>query len=344
MNPYALTIIMSSLALGTITTLSSYHWILAWVGLEINTLAIIPLMTKTPHPRAIEAATKYFLTQAAASALILFSSTLNAWLTGEWAINSSICFSSAILLSIALAMKLGVAPFHFWLPEVLQGLTLQTGLILSTWQKIAPMILLIQLSQSINLNLMLTLGLLSTVIGGWGGINQTQIRKLLAFSSIAHLGWMVAILKISPQLTLFNFTLYILMTSTLFITFLNLNTKNISELSTSWSKTPTMTALSLLSLLSLSGLPPLTGFLPKWMIAQEMVKQDLTMFALTILLSTLLSLFFYLRLTYTMSLTLSPNSINSSSTWLHSQKTTIAIFIIPSLMLLPITPAMISLL
>nr|UAT16097.1 NADH dehydrogenase subunit 2 [Thoropa taophora] len=344
MNPYALTIIMSSLALGTITTLSSYHWILAWVGLEINTLAIIPLMTKTPHPRAIEAATKYFLTQAAASALILFSSTLNAWLTGEWAINGSICSSSAILLSIALTMKLGVAPFHFWLPEVLQGLTLQTGLILSTWQKIAPMILLIQLSQSINLNLMLTLGLLSTVIGGWGGINQTQIRKLLAFSSIAHLGWMVAILKISPQLTLFNFTLYILMTSTLFITFLNLNAKNISELSTSWSKTPTLTALSLLSLLSLSGLPPLTGFLPKWMIAQEMIKQDLTMFALAILLSTLLSLFFYLQLTYTMSLTLSPNSVNSSSTWLHSQKTTIAIFIIPSLMLLPITPMMISLL
>nr|UAT16090.1 NADH dehydrogenase subunit 2 [Thoropa miliaris] len=344
MNPYALTIIISSLAMGTITTLSSYHWILAWIGLEINTLAIIPLMTKTPHPRAIEAATKYFLTQAAASALILFSSTLNAWLTGEWAINGSVCLSSAILLSIALTMKLGVAPFHFWLPEVLQGLTLQTGLILSTWQKIAPMILLIQLSQSINLNLMLILGLLSTIVGGWGGINQTQIRKLLAFSSIAHLGWMVAILKISPQLTLFNFTLYILMTSTLFITFLSLNTKNISELSTSWSKTPTMTALSLLSLLSLSGLPPLTGFLPKWMIAQEMVKQDLTMFALIILLSTLLSLFFYLRLTYTMSLTLSPNSINSSSTWLYFQKTTIAILIIPSLMLLPITPTMISLL
>nr|UAT16095.1 NADH dehydrogenase subunit 2 [Thoropa miliaris] len=344
MNPYALTIIISSLALGTITTLSSYHWILAWVGLEINTLAIIPLMTKTPHPRAIEAATKYFLTQAAASALILFSSTLNAWLTGEWAINNSTCFPSAILLSIALTMKLGVAPFHFWLPEVLQGLTLQTGLILSTWQKIAPMILLIQLSQSINLNLMLTLGLLSTIIGGWGGINQTQIRKLLAFSSIAHLGWMVAILKISPQLTLFNLTLYILMTSTLFITFLNLNTKNISELSTSWSKTPTMTALSLLSLLSLSGLPPLTGFLPKWMIAQEMIKQDLTMFALIILLSTLLSLFFYLRLTYTMSLTLSPNSISSSSTWLYTQKTTIAALIIPSLMLLPVTPTMLSLL
>nr|WAB70087.1 NADH dehydrogenase subunit 2 [Hyla helenae] len=344
MNPYALSIIISSLALGTITTLSSYHWVMAWIGLEINTLAIIPLMTKTPHPRAVEASTKYFLTQAAASALILFSSMINAWLTGEWSINNEINTASALLLSTAIAMKLGIAPFHFWLPEVLQGLTLKTGLILSTWQKFAPMALLIQLSQSVNLTLMLTLGLLSTVIGGWGGINQTQVRKILAFSSIAHLGWMVAILKISPQLTLLNFALYILMTSTLFLTFMYLDTKNIYELSTSWSKTPTLSALSLLSLLSLSGLPPLTGFIPKWMIAQEMVKQDLTMFALVILMSTLLSLFFYLRLTYTMSLSLAPNSSNSPLTWLINKKNTVAIPTTLSLLLLPITPTIFSIL
>nr|AEB39241.1 NADH dehydrogenase subunit 2 [Incilius nebulifer] len=338
MNPYALSMIISSLALGTILTLSSFHWILAWIGLEINTLAIIPLMTKTPHPRAIEAATKYFLTQAAASALILFSSILNAYLMGEWAINTQTHPISATLLSIAIAMKLGIAPFHFWLPEVLQGSTLQTGLILSTWQKLAPMALLIQLSQSVNLNLMLTLGLLSAVIGGWGGINQTQIRKVLAFSSVAHLGWMVAVLKISPQLTLLNFFLYILMTSTLFLTFISLNTKNMYELSTSWSKTPALTALSLLSLLSLSGLPPLTGFLPKWLIAQEMIKQNMVLFTLIILLSTLLSLFFYLRLTYSMSLTLAPSLSSSSSLWFNPPKNILATPMVLSLLLLPITP------
>nr|YP_009092857.1 NADH dehydrogenase subunit 2 [Hyla annectans]AIR12694.1 NADH dehydrogenase subunit 2 [Hyla annectans] len=343
MNPFALYIIFSSLALGTITTLSSYHWILAWIGLEINTLAIIPLMTKTPHPRAIEAATKYFLTQAAASALILFASTMNAWLIGAWAINTHTSYPTSILLAIALSMKLGIAPFHFWLPEVLQGLTLKTGLILSTWQKIAPMALLIQLSQSVDLNLMLILGLFSTMIGGWGGINQTQIRKVLAFSSIAHLGWMVAILKISPQLTLMNFIIYILMTLTLFMTFIFLNTKNIYELSTAWSKSPTLSALSLLSLLSLSGLPPLTGFIPKWLIAQEMVKQDLTMFALIILLSTLLSLFFYLRLTYTMSLTLAPNLSNSIYQWFFTKNNLMAPSISLSLLLLPMTPTIIAL-
>nr|AEB39263.1 NADH dehydrogenase subunit 2 [Hyloxalus elachyhistus] len=338
MNPFALSIIISSLALGTITTLSSFHWILAWIGLEINTLAVIPLMTKTPHPRSIEAATKYFLTQAAASALILFSSTLNAWLVGEWAINTNLNPCSSILLSIAILTKLGVAPFHFWLPEVLQGVTLQTGLILSTWQKFAPMALILQFPQSVNLNLMLVLGLLSTLIGGWGGINQTQVRKILAFSSIAHLGWMVAILKISPSLSLLNFILYIIMTSTMFMIFININAKNVSQLATTWSKAPSIATLSLLSLLSLSGLPPLTGFLPKWLIAQELVKQNLTMFAFLILLSTLLSLFFYLRLTYTMSLTLAPNSSNSSSSWLFKSPNFLSTPTLLTLCLLPISP------
>nr|WID86929.1 NADH dehydrogenase subunit 2 [Anomaloglossus megacephalus] len=339
MNPYASSMIISSLAIGTITTLTSFHWILAWIGLEINTLAIIPLMTKTPHPRSIEAATKYFLTQAAASALILFSCTLNAWLTGEWTINNLINPFSTTLLSIAILTKLGVAPFHFWLPEVLQGLTLQTGLILSTWQKLAPMALLLQLSQSLNLNMMLLMGLISTLIGGWGGINQTQVRKILAFSSIAHLGWMVAILKISPELYILNFTLYIIMTSTLFLMFLSTNSKNMSQLSTSWPKIPALTALSLLSLLSLSGLPPLTGFLPKWLIAQELIKQNLTLFAFIILMSTLLSLFFYLRLTYVISLTLAPNSSFSSSLWPFMKKNYLSIPLLLTLCLLPFSPS-----
>nr|QOJ44812.1 NADH dehydrogenase subunit 2 [Allobates femoralis] len=338
MNPYALSMIISSLAMGTIITLSSFHWILAWIGLEINTLAIIPLMTKNPHPRSIEAATKYFLTQAAASALILFSSILNAWFTGEWTISNLTNPISTILLSIAISTKLGLAPFHFWMPEVLQGLTLQTGWILSTWQKLAPLSLLLQLSQSINLTLTTILGLLSILIGGWGGINQNQTRKILAFSSIAHLGWMIAILKISPQLSLLNFIIYILMTSTLFYTFIAMNSVNITQLTTTWTKIPTLTALSLLSLLSLSGLPPLTGFLPKWLIAQELIKQDLTILSFIMLMLTLLSLFFYLRLTYSISITMAPNSTFSMSLWHPKKKNHLTFFILLTLCLLPISP------
>nr|BAJ04502.1 NADH dehydrogenase subunit 2 [Meristogenys stenocephalus] len=344
MNPLALMIFLSSLAIGTTITLSSYHWLLAWVGLEINTLAIIPILTKTSHPRAIEAATKYFLTQAAASALVLFSALINAWQTGEWYINSLTDLPTNAI-SIAIMMKLGLAPLHFWMPEVLQGIPLSTGLILSTWQKIAPMTLLLQISHLINLNLAIVIGLTSVLIGGWGGIGQTQLRKIMAFSSIGHLGWMIVILKFSPQLTLFNFSLYILMTASMFMSLMSISATKMSEISTSWSKTPTLTATTIIILLSIAGLPPLTGFAPKLLITLELVKQNSTVIAATIMLASLLALFFYLRLSYIVSLTLPPNTPNSLSTWRVPTKSysTTAIMNTFTMILLPLTPTILLL-
>nr|YP_009509398.1 NADH dehydrogenase subunit 2 [Nanorana ventripunctata]AQZ24931.1 NADH dehydrogenase subunit 2 [Nanorana ventripunctata] len=340
MNPAALMIMLLSLALGTTVTLMSHHWLLAWIGLEINTLAIIPLMTKTPHPRAIEAATKYFLTQASASALILFSSTMSAWKTGEW----SITFLSdpyTITLSMALMMKLGVAPLHFWLPEVIQGIPLSTGLILSTWQKIAPMALLLQISHLANLNLLVTMGLISILIGGWGGINQTQLRKIMAFSSIGHLGWMILILKFNPQLTLFNFILYIMMTAAMFLSLMSISSTKILGVSSSWSKSPILVTTTMLVLLSLAGLPPLTGFSPKLLIILELAKQNTLLLASVTMLASLLALFFYLRLTYVMILTLPPNIPSASVHW-RTTKTSFLTASLSTLALLifPLTPTL----
>nr|ACR77876.1 NADH dehydrogenase subunit 2 [Rana johnsi] len=344
MNPLALTIFLLSLAIGTTITLSSFHWLLAWIGLEINTLAIIPLMTKTPHPRAIEAATKYFLTQAAASALILFSSLINAWQTGEWNINS-LTDLPMNALSIAIMMKLGLAPLHFWMPEVLQGISLPTGLILSTWQKIAPMTLLLQTSHLLNLNLTIALGLTSILIGGWGGISQTQIRKIMAFSSIGHLGWIVVILKFNPLLSLFNFMLYIIMTTAMFMALIAMSTTKMSQISTSWSKTPALSASTMLVMLSLAGLPPLTGFAPKLLITLELVKQNATLLASMVMLISLLALFFYLRLTYIITLTLPPNTPNSLLIWRTPSKSLppTAIMNILALTLLPLAPTILLL-
>nr|YP_009700353.1 NADH dehydrogenase subunit 2 [Xenopus mellotropicalis]QEQ13385.1 NADH dehydrogenase subunit 2 [Xenopus mellotropicalis] len=344
MNPIALSMVLSSLALGTILTVSSNHWFLAWMGLEINTLAIIPLMAQNHHPRAIEASTKYFLTQAAASALLLFSALNNAWFTGEWSIMNLTNPTSCTTMTIAICMKLGLAPFHFWLPEVLQGLNLTTGLILSTWQKLAPMAILYQISPSMNTPLLLFIGLTSTLIGGWGGLNQTQLRKVLAFSSIAHLGWMASILPIMPQLTILNLAIYLIMTSTLFLTLKTISSTKMSTLAASWTKTPVTTALTLLTLLSLGGLPPLSGFMPKWFILQELTNQNIPILATMMALSALLSLFFYLRLSYSVTLTYSPNTSNASLTWRHHSKqptTLLAFMLISSFFLLPISPLMV---
>nr|AAN12544.1 NADH dehydrogenase subunit 2 [Eminia lepida] len=340
MNPQAKLIFTMSLLMGTTITISSNHWMTAWAGLEINTLAILPLISKSHHPRAIEAATKYFLTQATASSLVLFSSMMNAWHTGQWDITQLTHPASSLILTSALAMKLGLAPFHFWFPEVLQGAPLTIGLLLSTVMKLPPISLLYMTSQSLNPTLLTCMAILSTALGGWMGLNQTQIRKILAFSSISHLGWMAIILSYSPKLTLLNFYLYTLMTAAVFLTLNTIKVSKLPTLMTAWTKVPSLTAMLLLTMLSLAGLPPLTGFIPKWLIIQELTKQSMIPMATMISLTSLLGLFFYLRLAYCATITLPPHTTNHTKLW-HTNKPTsplIAILIISSTALLPISP------
>nr|QVD46278.1 NADH dehydrogenase subunit 2 [Paratrypauchen microcephalus] len=346
MNPYIMALLIFGLVLGTSITASSSHWLLAWMGLEINTLAIIPLMAQNHHPRAIEATTKYFLTQATAAATLLFASVTNAWLTGQWDISLMTHPIPTAMIILALSLKLGLAPLHTWLPEVLQGLDLTTGLILSTWQKLAPFILLIQIPCP-NHELLIILGLMSTLTGGWGGLNQTQLRKILAYSSIAHLGWMLLIIQFAPTLTLLALMTYLVMTTATFLTLKNSKATNINTLATSWAKAPLLTAMTPLLLLSLGGLPPMTGFLPKWLILQELTKQQLPMTAVLAALTALLSLYFYLRLCYAMTLTMPPNNLSNTSLWrLPTMNTSLllSISILTAILTLPLSPAITAIL
>nr|AAZ32324.1 NADH dehydrogenase subunit 2 [Turdus olivaceus] len=344
MNPQAKLICTMSLLLGSTITLSSNHWVTAWAGLEINTLAILPLIAKSHHPRSIEAATKYFLVQAVASALVLFSSMTNAWHTGQWDITQLTCPTSCLILTTAIAMKLGLAPFHFWFPEVLQGCSLITGLLLSTAMKFPPISLLLMTSQSLNPTPLIAMAILSAALGGWMGLNQTQVRKILAFSSISHLGWMAIILVYSPKLALLSFYLYVVMTAAVFLTLNSIKTLNLSMLMTTWTKTPALSAMLMLTLLSLAGLPPLTGFLPKWLIIQELTKQSMAPAATIMALLSLLNLFFYLRLAYCATITLPPHSTSHMKRW-HTNKPVsplIAILTSTSLILLPISPMILA--
>nr|AOC32690.1 NADH dehydrogenase subunit 2 [Xenophysogobio boulengeri] len=346
MSPYVLMILLSSLGLGTTLTFASSHWLLAWMGLEINTLAIIPLMAQHHHPRAVEATTKYFLTQATAAAMILFASTTNAWISGEWDMNNMSSPIASAMVMTALALKIGLAPMHFWMPEVLQGLDLLTGLILSTWQKLAPLALIMQTAQTMDPLLLTSLGLMSTLVGGWGGLNQTQLRKILAYSSIAHMGWMIIILQYAPQLTLLALGTYIFMTSAAFLTLKTSSATKINTLAMTWSNSPVLTTTTALVLLSLGGLPPLTGFMPKWLILEELTKQNLPIIATVMALAALLSLYFYLRLCYAMTLTISPNTINSVTPWrVQTAQTSLPLTISTTMALglLPMTPAILML-
>nr|AKS27383.1 NADH dehydrogenase subunit 2 [Capra hircus] len=341
MNPIIFIIILMTVMLGTTIVMISSHWLLIWIGFEMNMLAIIPIMMKKHNPRATEASTKYFLTQSTASMLLMMAIIINLMFSGQWTVTKLFHPTASMLMTMALAMKLGMAPFHFWVPEVTQGIPLSSGLILLTWQKLAPMSVLYQILPSINLDLILTLSTLSIMIGGWGGLNQTQLRKIMAYSSIAHMGWMTAILPYNPTMMLLNLIIYITMTSTMFLLFMANSTTTTLSLSLTWNKMPIMTTLVLITLLSMGGLPPLSGFVPKWMIIQEMTKNNSIILPTFMAITALLNLYFYMRLTYSTTLTMFPSTNNMKMKWQFS--TTKRMTLLPTLtvlstMLLPLTP------
>lgn len=340
MNPYIISILICNLALGTIITAASYHWFLAWIGLELNTLAIIPILAKHHHPRATEAATKYFIIQATASSIILLSSIINAWHTGTWDITQLTTQPTPTILLIALAIKLGLAPIHFWLPEVIQGTDTITALIIATWQKLPPISLLYLTSNQFPIILLSLLAVSSTLIGGWSGLNQTQLRKIIAFSSIGHLGWIISISLISQKLLLITLIIYLLITTSIFTILITSTTKTTKDLGTIWTTSPTLSTITLITLIALGGLPPLTGFIPKWLILKELITNLLLPLATALALSSLLSLIFYIRLTYVSTLTISPNTSNSPIKWRFKPTKPInpTPVIISTLLLIPITP------
>nr|ACJ35405.1 NADH dehydrogenase subunit 2 [Platyrrhinus vittatus] len=341
MNPIIFSVIMSTVILGTTIVMTSSHWLMVWIGFEMNMLAIIPVLMKTHHPRSTEAATKYFLTQATASMLLMLAVIINLLYSGQWTITNMMNPTASTILTLALTMKLGLSPFHFWVPEVTQGIPLSSGLILLTWQKLAPLSILYLISPNINSDLLLTMSILSILIGGWGGLNQTQLRKIMAYSSIAHMGWMTAILIYNPTMTLLNLTFYIMMTLTMFMLLINTTTTTTLSLAHTWNKTPLITIIILTILLSLGGLPPLTGFMPKWMIIQELTKNNNIILPTFMAITALLNLYFYMRLTYSTSLTMFPTTNNTKIKWhLHNMKQTMFLppLTIMSTMTLPLAP------
>nr|YP_009651527.1 NADH dehydrogenase subunit 2 [Megalonyx jeffersonii]QDA81116.1 NADH dehydrogenase subunit 2 [Megalonyx jeffersonii] len=332
MNPMTLGTIMLTLFSGTMITMLSSHWLLIWMGLEINMFTMIPILMLKHNPRSTEAATKYFLTQTTASMLLMMAVMINLMYSGQWTIMKIFSQPASYMITISIAMKLGLAPFHFWVPEVSQGTTLLSGMILLTWQKLAPISILYQITTSINPTLILTMAILSIMIGGWGGLNQTQLRKIMAYSSIAHMGWMTAIIMYNPTLMALNLIIYLLMTASMFSLFIQSSSTTTLALTYTWNTTPLLTLMMTTVLLSMGGLPPLSGFLPKWMIIQEMTKNDLIIIPTTMTILALLNLYFYMRLIYSTSLTLFPSTNNTKAKWQFK--------LTP---LLPLTPTLIAL-
>nr|AAL90516.1 NADH dehydrogenase subunit 2 [Chamaeleo chamaeleon] len=342
MNLSTQVMVLSGLMTGTIITASSNHWLVAWSGLELNMLSMLVIMVKPKHPRTAEATIKYFLTQAIASTLMLFSGTMNAIQTGQWNITQMTDKYACTMLLLAMTMKVGAAPIYFWLPEVMQGTTTTTALIIASWQKIAPITILFMVHNHLPPKITILIAMMSSIIGGWGSINQTQMRKLMAYSSISNLGWTMVIFTISPHLAILNITIYITMIIPMFMIMKKMSMKTLQDSTTMWTSSTTANIMLTLMLLSVGGLPPLTGFTPKLLILNELVMQNLMLVATMMAMFSLINLFFYIRTTYITAMTTPPIMTSNTTKWrliLTKQKLTSTLIPL-SLISLPLTPTL----
>lgn len=280
---------------GSLIAVSSNSWLGAWIGLEINLLSFIPLIIYTNNLLATEAALKYFLTQALASSVLLFSIIIFIFLN-NFIYNLNILDNNVfIIINSALLLKIGAAPFHFWFPGVIEGLRWINNLILMTWQKIAPLILI---SYCLIDKFIIFVIIFSVLVGSIGGLNQSSLRKIIAFSSINHLGWILAGIILIKNLWEEYFIIYSFLSFTLVFIFYSFKLFHINQTFSIFSNFPTIKFCLFISLLSLGGLPPFLGFLPKWIIIQYLTINNILFLVIFIVCFTLLTLFYYLRICF----------------------------------------------
>nr|YP_009919039.1 NADH dehydrogenase subunit 2 [Hylemya vagans]QMP96632.1 NADH dehydrogenase subunit 2 [Hylemya vagans] len=279
----------SILMMGTFISISANSWLGTWMGLEINLLSFIPLMSDNKL-MSTEASLKYFLTQAMASSVFLFAIIL--FLLNS---NKNSNYFMEMMTFSSLLLKSGSAPFHFWFPNVIEGLSWLNSLILMTWQKIAPLMLI---SYIMFKPLIITSIVMSSLIGALGGLNQTSLRKLMAYSSINHLSWMLAAMYSNNLLWMVYFMFYTFLTFTMIFMLNMFKISHINQLLTMFFYSKSMKFFLFFNLLSLGGLPPFLGFFPKWIVIQLMTINNQLFLLTFMVLMTLITLYFYIRLCY----------------------------------------------
>nr|WKW95251.1 NADH dehydrogenase subunit 2 [Ixodes ornithorhynchi] len=276
------------LSLSIFMAFSTNMWFSFWVSMEINMMVFIPLMNNKNFMSS-NSMINYFIIQSFTSSMFLFSSIL-------FTITNFFFFKNIIIMSILI--KMASAPFHSWFPQISEGLKMNSFLLLATIQKIIPL----QMISIFFSNKIIIFIILSSIFGSLSGFNQTSIRKILAFSSIAHLAWILTLILTCQSFWLMYFFIYsiILMKITLFF---NKNKINmINNIHT--MKMSNFMKFTLFSyMMSLAGLPPFLGFMMKWASMILILKKTM-LILLILIMSSLINMYFYMRILFPMILNL----------------------------------------
>ena len=315
-------ILILSSVLGMMIMISSNDLIVFYMGLELQSLALYVLATfNRDEIKSSEAGLKYFVLSALSSGLLLYGCSLIYGFTGSTnfdviasQLNSdqyALTFGIVFIL-VGLAFKISAVPFHMWAPDVYEGSPTSVTLFFTMVPKIAALTVFIRFLYAPFLNLidqwqmiLVFLSIASMVFGAVAAIGQKNLKRLVAYSSISHVGYALAGLATGSndgiQSSVIYLTIYIIMNLGLFSCLLMMKRNNvyyeqIDDLS-GLSKNHPLLSLSLLIILfSLAGIPPLAGFFAKFYVFKSVLEQSMFFLAIVGLLSTVVAAFYYLRL------------------------------------------------
>lgn len=283
-------VFLFTIIISTILSISTNNFILIWVGLEINIISFIPLIIETNSKnKNVERAIKYFIIQAPSSILLIIN--LSSFIFNTLLINNTY----DILLLAILLIKVGAAPFHIWLPQVIKSLRWINCLLLLTWQKITPLVILIVFDTS-NTNIIIfnIAAVIRSLVGSLGGLAQTQIRPLLAYSSISHFAWILSAYLVKFDITIIYFLFYSLLNIIIITPLPRLNSTSAINFKLTKQIHKDNQSRLWIDIISLAGLPPLLGFIPKWIVIIALIPY-VPILVYILIFTSMITLFFYLR-------------------------------------------------
>jgi len=315
-------ILILSSVLGMMVMISSNDLMVFYMGLELQSLALYVLATfNRDQLKSSEAGLKYFVLSALSSGLLLYGCSLVYGFSGSTNFdtianqlnsNEYVLTFGIVFILVGLAFKISAVPFHMWAPDVYEGSPTSVTLFFTMVPKIAALTVFIRFLYVPFLNLIdqwqmiiVFLSIASMLFGAIAAIGQTNIKRLIAYSSIGHIGYTLAGLATGSnegiQSSIIYISIYIIMNLALFSCLLMLKRNNqyyeeIGDLS-GLSKNHPLLSLSLLIILfSLAGIPPLAGFFAKFYIFKAVLEQSMYFLAIVGLLSTVVAAFYYLRI------------------------------------------------
>ena len=315
-------VLILSSVLGMMVMISSNDLMVFYMGLELQSLALYVLATfNRDQLKSSEAGLKYFVLSALSSGLLLYGCSLIYGFSGSTNFNviSSQLNSNEYVLTfgivfilVGLAFKISAVPFHMWAPDVYEGSPTSVTLFFTMVPKIAALTVFIRFLYVPFLNLIdqwqmiiIFLSIASMLFGAIAAIGQTNIKRLIAYSSIGHIGYTLAGLATGSnegiQSSIIYISIYVIMNLALFSCLLMLKRndqyyEDIDDLS-GLSKNHPLLSLSLLVILfSLAGIPPLAGFFAKFYVFKAVIEQSMYFLAIVGLLSTVIAAFYYLRI------------------------------------------------